>query len=285
MFSLPRPNLPGPAALRLSAGDGPVHRLFPLIRGQRLLPLPASPGRISSRGSVTTTRFALLPRSLSAKHPQPPAVGVIPTSLTSAPSPESEPSQNRHTLLRHRTSLPLEYSPAAHQNITLLTWQPDFIHGGGPRGANSLPAGDDHAVACRPGGYHQAIRHGEAAPAPGGPRTGVSGPDRPQGPATPACRASRSAHAPWRRRRSPATRPQVCRAARADAGRAAALHPRSAHAQTGREDQEQQDSHGGPAAQAPGPAPVYKPVYRTQGKGPEDHFRASDLHFRSGGRI
>src|SRR5450755_3117676 len=32
----------------------------------------------------------------------------------------------------------------------------------------------------------------------------------------------------------------------------------------------------------PGQATVYKSVYRTHGKGPEDHSRASDLHFRSG---
>jgi hypothetical protein len=75
---------PGRTAPRLGAGDGPIHRPFPLIRGRRLLPLPASPGRISSRGSVTTTGFAVLDRSLSAEPPRLPAVGVIPPALAVA---------------------------------------------------------------------------------------------------------------------------------------------------------------------------------------------------------
>ena len=46
-----RPRLASGQLPGLGAGEGPVHRPFPLLRGRRLLPLPASPGRLSAAGS------------------------------------------------------------------------------------------------------------------------------------------------------------------------------------------------------------------------------------------
>jgi hypothetical protein len=52
LLSRPRPARVGQAVPRLGAGEGPIHRPFPLIRGQRLLPLPAFTGAYLIPGSV-----------------------------------------------------------------------------------------------------------------------------------------------------------------------------------------------------------------------------------------
>jgi hypothetical protein len=130
----------------------------------------------------------------------------------------------------------------------------------------SLQHLDVHAQipVCRPGRHHQAIRHGEAAPAPGVHRQvslGRAGRKaqrhQPAGPAEAHTRPGAGAG-------PPSTRPRACRAA--------ALHPRSVHArQAGQrrgdpqsrppaarrpgpaEDQDHQDSHRDEPAQAPRP--------------------------------
>jgi len=100
-------------------------------------------------------------------------------------------------------------------------------------------------------------------------------------------------------------RPPACRTARADAGRAAALHPRSAHAQAARpaprrpaepisgSSPPRPGQRPGPPGQPPRCAcpgtpamlPFTNPFTEHTARGPEDHFRASDLHLRSGGRM
>lgn len=99
----------GRAVPRLVAGEGPVHRLFPLVRGRRLLPLPASPGRLSAAGSGPRPGLHGLSRSLSAEPPQLPAVGVVPLSLASASSPGSERGRGRPAWsVHHPSSHPLQ---------------------------------------------------------------------------------------------------------------------------------------------------------------------------------
>ena len=75
------------AALRLGAGDGPIHRLFPLIRDRRLLPLPASPGaslipriRYHDRVCVIApvTVGQALPPASGRCHPALTDVGTVP---------------------------------------------------------------------------------------------------------------------------------------------------------------------------------------------------------------
>lgn len=87
LLSRPRPARLGQAAPRLGAGDGPIHRPFPLIRGQRLLPLPAFTGAYLIPGSVPRPGLPHCPGHCQPSIPQLPAVGVIPSALASASVP------------------------------------------------------------------------------------------------------------------------------------------------------------------------------------------------------